>query len=339
MWKFLKRNRGIVKRRENEISLQSKNYTYLEVMENNINLSISSSVGSSEVGTTSIHYPIESMPNMNRAQWILITSVVMLVLFCTAAIILSSEKVELINGDPPLFFMQNDTDRIHSSIPTAPPTMSDMHLLIPSLVQSKFNKFSEKPSSIMGTLEPISNASFVPSQVFSTKTSSNGSLEPATSPSETKSNPLVDTSHPSTNQSFEPMIRLTNVPPVFSLRPSSFPSFYPTISKQPSSAPSISYEFFFENIISNITISNASLINVSSPQAKAKEWMLLNNQRRDRDAVSTLQRFALATFYFSLNGDGWNDNKNFLLSNVHECEWTGIFCDMNNMLTMIVFGK
>ena len=55
-------------------------------------------------------------------------------------------------------------------------------------------------------------------------------------------------------------------------------------------------------------------------------------------------RFALATFYYALDGDDWVDDMNFL-SNFHECNWAsdtsdqGVMCNDDQELISLMFGK
>jgi Leucine-rich repeat (LRR) protein len=78
----------------------------------------------------------------------------------------------------------------------------------------------------------------------------------------------------------------------------------------------------------------ASILNESSPQARALEWVRNNDTvpwRDDRNDTSQLlsrklQRFVLATLYFSTNGALWSANENWLNRTSSECEWKGCCC-------------
>jgi Leucine-rich repeat (LRR) protein len=78
----------------------------------------------------------------------------------------------------------------------------------------------------------------------------------------------------------------------------------------------------------------ASLLNESSPQARALEWVRNNDTvpwRDERNDTSQLlsrelQRFALATLYFSTNGALWSASENWLNRTSSECEWKGCCC-------------
>jgi hypothetical protein len=83
------------------------------------------------------------------------------------------------------------------------------------------------------------------------------------------------------------------------------------------------------------TVSSAFLLQDSStPQGQAAEWIL---ERDDfgvcPDAPKIIQRWALAVFYYSTNGDDWDscfeDDATCVdafLSPFDECEWFGITC-------------
>ena len=60
--------------------------------------------------------------------------------------------------------------------------------------------------------------------------------------------------------------------------------------------------------------------NSTSPQFLALEWLAANNNIKSYPFWKRLQRFALATLYFSTNGDGWF-LKSGWLTNEDECTW------------------
>jgi len=43
------------------------------------------------------------------------------------------------------------------------------------------------------------------------------------------------------------------------------------------------------------------------------------------------QRYALSTFYYSTNGDGWNDSEGWL-EDSSECSWVGVKCDDDGLV-------
>jgi hypothetical protein len=99
------------------------------------------------------------------------------------------------------------------------------------------------------------------------------------------------------------------------------------------------------------------LSNETSPQARALEWLLNERQGKTCPGKKLVQRWILATFYFSTHGEEWFQcrslddgptdqcglespfvGKDRFLSEVNECVWAGITCDMDLCVTEIEFG-
>ena len=92
----------------------------------------------------------------------------------------------------------------------------------------------------------------------------------------------------------------------------------------------------FESIIAKITPDAAILSNPDTPQAKAKAWLLEDRTKYNVEVpVRVGVRYALATLYYSTNGDNWLNNTNWK-SDSHECLWKGIYCDLdaNNIVSI-----
>lgn len=92
-----------------------------------------------------------------------------------------------------------------------------------------------------------------------------------------------------------------------------------------------------------------------TPQYQAAEWLI------DQDLFTAcpsdpklIQRYVLAVFYYSTNGDSWDqcsqndatcgDNAPFFLdrnflSDSSECEWAGASCDFDGCIIRLEFGK
>ena len=105
------------------------------------------------------------------------------------------------------------------------------------------------------------------------------------------------------------------------LDPSSlwFNSMAPSLA--PSSAPGILQYSEFMNMVSNVTNLD-TLFDKSSPQYRALQWMIEeDNLQFIPTSENFLQRYALATLYFSFDGPGWENQLNWLNTTVHECEW------------------
>jgi hypothetical protein len=122
-----------------------------------------------------------------------------------------------------------------------------------------------------------------------------------------------------------------------SLRPSALPSENPSVasssssnpsnvpstslSTTPSSAPT-SLQVYLKDLLS--AAAPDSLISMSddfsSPQAAAFEWLKLNTIRATQPDRIILQRFALATLYYSTSGDQWRRSDGWLTEE-NECFW------------------
>lgn len=79
-----------------------------------------------------------------------------------------------------------------------------------------------------------------------------------------------------------------------------------------------------------------------SPQSEAKEWALAHPAYALKEEWQQSQLFALATLYYSYNGDKWFDRKkaDWLSLDVPECSWPGeygasIVCNKDNRVTKI----
>lgn len=79
-----------------------------------------------------------------------------------------------------------------------------------------------------------------------------------------------------------------------------------------------------------------TLMDSSTPQAKAYLWML-NDDPAQVDPCSyskILQRYILATLYFSSGGEEWNAANGWLTGEA-ECNWLGITCGGSDAVTGI----
>ena len=99
--------------------------------------------------------------------------------------------------------------------------------------------------------------------------------------------------------------------------PTDAPSSMP--SQSPSAMPS-SVEFT-EVVERLLPISGEALIDVGSPQYKAAKWIADDDPMQlDINDPGFEQRYAMAAFYYSLDGDNWN-SKDGWLSGKSECDW------------------
>lgn len=85
----------------------------------------------------------------------------------------------------------------------------------------------------------------------------------------------------------------------------------------------------FDALLSNSTL-NAIRRN-STPQARAYQWLFAPGGSAvlpaDQPMQRLLQRFALATLYYSTGGDAdWINTTGWLNATIHECRWNGVGC-------------
>jgi hypothetical protein len=104
----------------------------------------------------------------------------------------------------------------------------------------------------------------------------------------------------------------------------------------------------------------ALLRNITSPQAKALKWLIEEDEMAicpDDVGCGVVQRWTMATFYYSTGGDLWfecshnttaTDNcgvdypfsgEDRFMSKANECFWAGIKCNANFCVTQIEFGE
>jgi len=73
-----------------------------------------------------------------------------------------------------------------------------------------------------------------------------------------------------------------------------------------------------------------SLQDVSSPQYQALDWLLQDPFYPTYSGARVVQRWAMATFFFSTNGNNWDQSDNWL-GDMNECSWfskrQGDVCD------------
>lgn len=65
----------------------------------------------------------------------------------------------------------------------------------------------------------------------------------------------------------------------------------------------------------------------TSPQIMAMEWLVNDPQATSLSDLKLMQRYVLATLYFSTDGSGWNNPLSWVVESLEECEWSGIECD------------
>mmetsp|Transcript_34895 Transcript_34895/g.75622 ORF Transcript_34895/g.75622 Transcript_34895/m.75622 type:complete len:1183 (+) Transcript_34895:233-3781(+) len=95
-------------------------------------------------------------------------------------------------------------------------------------------------------------------------------------------------------------------------------------------------------------VSGGAVYVAGSPQNKAAKFVAFDDPRGPRDVSDPLflQRYALATLYYSTSGDEWEAcgedcelNGHPFLSDAHECLWMGIMCLGDGRIATIDFGR
>jgi hypothetical protein len=245
--------------------------------------------------------------------------------------------------------------------------------------------FDQTPSTSPTSIPSVSETTSLPTKIHSNFPSlkltdiptTDPSIIPSASPTIAYQNTLLPSQLPSsifpTHVSQLPTLT-TN--PIESPKPSGFPSSHgpiikptttPIVSITPTESPTettvcgMSEDQRRDAIVEQISNAIGSnvfvLFNVTTPQSKALNWILEERDRATCPGIKLVQRWVMATFYFSTGGDHWFEcsassnatddcgtmapfvGKKRFLSEDNECLWAGIKCDMENCVTEIEFGK
>lgn len=192
--------------------------------------------------------------------------------------------------------------------------------------------------------------SFSPSQAFitsnpptpfsaSTEPSAVPSRVPSLSPQELSSDPTGPFSNApsSLSPTGEALSSQPSASPIIAL-PSAFPSDEPSFAPNSDNACSNRprEEVIVEEVL-KITDENI-LVNTTSPQFLALNWLVSNDTLLDPCTYPTLdQRYALATFYFATDGQGWVDQEAWLSLNP-ECSWMFVNCTNRGLVESLAIG-
>jgi hypothetical protein len=99
-----------------------------------------------------------------------------------------------------------------------------------------------------------------------------------------------------------------------------------TLPKDPTSTPTWSPEALSVMLSGVSSDDGEALRNSSTPQNLAFNWMVMNNTNPKTLSNETIiQRYALATLYYSTNGDIWDESPSWL-DNGEECSGWGVTC-------------
>jgi len=100
-----------------------------------------------------------------------------------------------------------------------------------------------------------------------------------------------------------------------------------TESGSPTPSPTTQYFVALQSLIESVSLDDgASLSDPSSPQHKALTWLSTNANVTDYPDWRKIQRYALAVFYYSTNGDEWDTRTGWLTDN-DECTWASFAID------------
>jgi hypothetical protein len=161
----------------------------------------------------------------------------------------------------------------------------------------------------------------------------------------TKSSP----SEPTFSPTFSPVMQ-PNVAPI-GIDPTTVPTL-PTVvlPTPPQSSPSLppatpaededlSDDALYELIIARYPDGAAALADLSSPQRMAFEWLRSSVNSQIKSTLALLQRYALASLFYSTNGAEWESSAAWL-SSAGECTWSttavsGSMCDSEGNLVEI----
>jgi Leucine-rich repeat (LRR) protein len=74
-------------------------------------------------------------------------------------------------------------------------------------------------------------------------------------------------------------------------------------------------------LLSFVSLDNGTALQMqSTPQNNALKWLANNTNLGNYPDKRKIQRYALAVFYYSTNGDNWSNNTGWL-NNENECDW------------------
>ena len=192
-------------------------------------------------------------------------------------------------------------------IPTRPPTRAPTDA---PAIPSESPTLSQEPTSPTVSLSP--------------STSESPSLQPSVSDAPT------DETGPPTRA---PRTRPPTQPPTRGAPTT--PS--PVVSLPPSPpCPDDNQDDFLLDLLSEVT-DPSLLLDMSTPQGMAY-FFLLDEVPSYVCSPTIVQRYSLSVFYFSTEGSRWTEDSGWL-SRRQECEWFGVECNINGLVTSLNLGK
>lgn len=104
--------------------------------------------------------------------------------------------------------------------------------------------------------------------------------------------------------------------------------------------PPDEYEQEYLLYLLSLVSPSQALVNPGTPQYSAYQWLAYNNSNLELYSDERkIQRYSLATLYYSTNGDEWENNTGWL-SDRNECEWwsgdsLGEICSSNGAIVKL----
>jgi hypothetical protein len=87
-----------------------------------------------------------------------------------------------------------------------------------------------------------------------------------------------------------------------------------------------------ESLLIPVSLDNGTALQTAStPQKHALNWLANNTNLDTYSDAKKIQRYSLATLFYSTNGTSWYQKTNWR-SNIDECDWGYVFCDENRSL-------
>jgi hypothetical protein len=83
-------------------------------------------------------------------------------------------------------------------------------------------------------------------------------------------------------------------------------------------------------------ISSEAWLNPDSPQSLAVSWLVGNEEAENYNDQQLLQRYVLASLYYSTNGENWSQSSiSWNVEWTEECTWWGIECNSNGKVRIL----
>jgi hypothetical protein len=122
---------------------------------------------------------------------------------------------------------------------------------------------------------------------------------------------------------------------VFAFRPESTTEPTAIPSTAPPAAPT-SPSSTMADLLSSVSFDEgAALETPGTPQNMAYNWLVKNINIDTYSDKNKIQRYVLATLYYSTNGDSWTANTGWL-GNENECGWSGILCTYDSIMELVL---